>query len=88
MTDDAFNVTDLGNGSILYYTRLSAEDAIQFYRDAYTAKGYAERKVTTVIADTTFSMVFDGDPSGKAVIVQSVDMGDGSRTITVRLEDI
>ena len=88
MTDDAFNVTDLGNGSILYYTRLSAEDAIQFYRDAYTAKGYAERKVTTVIADTTFSMVFDGDPSGKAVIVQSVDMGDGSRTITVRLEDV
>lgn len=33
-------------------------------------------------------MVFDGDPSGKAVIVQSVELGDGSRTIAVRLEDI
>jgi hypothetical protein len=88
LTDDAFNVMDLGNGSILYYTKLSAEDVMQFYRDAYTAKGYTERTVTTVVSDTTFSMVFDGDPSGKAVIIQSVAMGDGSRTITVRLEDV
>jgi|SRR5215217_7853861 len=88
MTDDAFNIMDLGNGSVLYYTKLSAEDAMQFYRDAYTAKGYTERKVTTVVSDTTFSIVFDGDPSGKAVIIQSVNMGDGSRTITVRLEDV
>lgn len=88
MTDDAFNITELGAGSILYYTKLSAEDAMQFYRDAYTAKGYTERKVATTVSDSTFSMIFDGDPSGSAIVVQSVDMGDGSRTITVRFEDI
>jgi hypothetical protein len=59
-----------------------------FYRDEYTAKGYTEREILTVVSDGVFSMVFDGDPSGKAVVIQSVDMGDGSRTIAIRLEDV
>jgi hypothetical protein len=33
-------------------------------------------------------MVFDGDPSGKAVVIQSVDLGDGSRTVSIRFEDV
>lgn len=88
MTPDAYNVTDLGNGSILYYSKLSAEDTMNFYRDEYTSLGYKERKILTTVSDKTFNLVFDGDPSGKSVIVQSVDLGDGSRTITVRLETI
>jgi hypothetical protein len=85
---DAYNVTDVGDGSLLYYTKVSAEEALEFYRDEYTAKGYAERDITTVIEDGIFSIVFDGDPSGKAVVIQSVDLGDGSRTISIRLEDV
>ena len=88
MTADAYNVTDIGDGSLLYYTKLSADEALKFYRDEYTAKGYTERELLTVIADGTFSIVFDGDPSGKAVVIQSVDLGDGSRTIAIRLEDV
>jgi len=88
MTSDAFNVVDVGNGSIVYYTKMSMTDAMKFYRDAYTAKGYKERNLLTVTSDTTFSMVFDGDPSGKAVVIQSVDLGNGSRTIAIRLEAV
>jgi len=88
MTADAYNVVEVGDGSIVYYTKLSSEDAMKFYRDEYTARGYTEREILTVVSDTTFSMVFDGDPSGKAVVVQSVDLGDGSRTIAIRLEDV
>lgn len=88
MTADAFNVTEVGDGSLVYYTKLSAEDAMKFYRDAYTAKGYKERELLTVVSAGTFSIVFDGDPSGKAVVIQSVDLGDGSRTIAIRLEDV
>jgi hypothetical protein len=87
MTEDAFNVTEVG-GSLIYYTKISQEDLMDFYRDAYTAKGYTERELLTVVSETTFSMVFDGDPSGKAVVIQSVDLGDGSRTVSVRLEDV
>ena len=88
MTEDAFNIIEAGDGTVIYYTKLPGEQAIQFYRDEYTIRGYTEREILTVVAEGTFSMVFDGDPSGKAVVVQSVDLGDGSRTIAIRLEDV
>jgi hypothetical protein len=88
VTPDAYNITKTEDGGILFYTKLSLEDSMRFYRDQYTAKGYAERQSLTVVSGGTLSLVFDGDPSGKAVIVQSVDLGDGSRTIALRLEDI
>jgi len=88
MTADAYNAIDVGDGSLLYYTKMSQADVMKFYRDAYTAKGYKERELLTVTSDTTFSMVFDGDSSGKAVVIQSVNLGDGSSTVAIRLEDV
>lgn len=88
MTADAFNVVDVGDGSLLFYTKLSLEETMEFYRAEYAAKGYTEREILTVVSDGVFSMVFDGDPSGKAVVIQSVDLGDGSRTVSIRLEDV
>lgn len=88
VTDDAFNFTDMGDGSIVFFTKMSSEDVMKFYRDEYEAKGYTERDILTTVFDGGFSIVFDGDPSGKAVVIQSVDMGDGSRTVAIRLEDV
>ena len=88
VTKDAYNVTDFGENNIIYYTKMSMDDVMQFYRDEYTAMGYTEREILTVISDSTFSMVFDGDPSGNAVVIQSVDLGDGSRTVSIRFEDV
>ena len=88
MTDDAYQVVDIGDGSLLYYTKMSQEDVLQFYRDEYTSRGYKERELLTTISDGVFSIVFDGDPSGKAVVIQSVDLGDGSSTVAIRLEDV
>ena len=87
MTADAFNITNPGDGSLVYFTKMSQTDVLKFYRDTYTAKGYKERTLLTTISDGVFSIVFDGDPSGKAVIIQSVDLGDGSRTVAIRLGD-
>ena len=88
MTSDAYNVTNIGDGSLLFYTKLSAEEAMDFYRQQYTAMGYTEREILTIVSEGVFSMVFDGDPSGQAIVIQSVDLGDGSRTIAIRLEDV
>ena len=92
MTADAYNITEIGDGSLLYYTNLSLEEVMAFYRAEYTARGYTEREVLTVVDANTgvFSMIFDGDPSGKSVVIQSVDLGqgDGSRTVAIRLEDV
>ena len=88
MTADAFNVTELGDGSLLYYTKLSLEDVMAFYRAEYASQGYTEREILTVVSEGVFSMVFDGEASGKAVVIQSVDLGDGSRTVSIRLEEV
>jgi len=88
VTKDAYNVTNFGENNIIYYTKMSMDDVMEFYRNEYGSMGYKEREILTVVSDTTFSMVFDGDPSGMAVVIQSVDLGDGSRTVSIRLENV
>jgi hypothetical protein len=42
----------------------------------------------TLASEGVLSMVFVGDPSGQAAVIQSIHLGDGSRTIAIRLEDV
>jgi hypothetical protein len=87
MPNDAANVTTV-SGTTVFQTHLTLEEAMKFYRDQFGKKDYKERDLLTVTSDTTFSMVFDGDPSGKAIIVQGVDLGGGNTNISIRLEDV
>jgi hypothetical protein len=82
------NFTDTGNSSINFQTSLSLKDTIAFYRDALTKEGLTERTENTAITDTTFSLVFDGDPSGQAVVVQGVDLGNGKTNVNIRYEKV
>lgn len=86
MPDDATNVADVG-GTTNLQTGLSLKDAMTFYQTAFSDKGYTERPILHVESANTFSMVFDGDPSGQAVVVQGVDLG-GSTNVNIRLESI
>lgn len=79
------NFTDLGDGAINFQTDMSLKDTIAFYREAFTSQGYTERTINTAITDTTFSMVFDGHASGKAIVIQGVDLG-GSTNVNIRFE--
>lgn len=88
MPPNVNNVTDLGNGSINFQTNMNLKDVIAFYRDAFTKKGLTERTANTAITDTTFSLVFDGDPSGKAIVVQGVDLGNGTTNVNIRYENV
>lgn len=40
MTSDAFNVFDIGDGSVLYDTKMPLEDVMEFYREEFTSKGF------------------------------------------------
>jgi hypothetical protein len=82
------NFTDTGDGSVNFQTNLSVEEAVAFYRDALAKAGLTERTINTAITDTTFSLVFDGDLSGKAVVVQGVDLGGGTTNINIRYENV
>ncbi len=88
MPSDASGVTDMGNGSVNFQTGMSVKDTIQFYRDAFKKDGLTERTVNTAITDTTFSLVFDGDPSGQAIVVQGVDLGNGKTNVNIRYENV
>ena len=79
---------DMGNGSINFQTDMSLKDTIAFYRDAFTKEGLTERTANTAITGTTFSMVFDGDPSGQAVVIQGVDLGNGKTNVNIRHEKV
>jgi hypothetical protein len=82
------NFTDTGNNSINFQTNLSLKDTIAFYRDAFKKEGITERTINTAITDTTFSLVFDGDPSGEAIVVQGVDLGNGKTNVNIRYEKV
>jgi hypothetical protein len=82
------NFTDLGDDSINYQTPMKLTEVVDFYRDQFGKAGYVERPILTVINEDTFSMVWDGHPSGKAIVVQGVDLGDGSVNVNIRFEDV
>jgi len=87
LTKDASKVTEIA-GSINYQTNLSVDEVLKFYRDHYATVGYAEREILTNVYDGTFSIVFDGDPSGQSVVIQGFDLGDGTTNVNIRLEAI
>lgn len=82
------NFTDMGNSSINFQTTMSLKDTIAFYREAFKKEGITERTINTAITDTTFSLVFDGDPSGEAIVVQGVDLGNGKTNVNIRYEKV
>ncbi len=84
---DAGSVMDMGDGAINFQTSLSLPDAVTFYRFAFTELGYTEREILTTVEDAVFSIVFDGHPSGKAIVIQGVNLGE-SMNINIRFEDV
>jgi len=82
------NFMKLDDNSINYQTSMELTEVVDFYREAFKSAGYEERDITTVINDTTFSIVWDGHSSGQAIVVQGVDLGNGTTNVNVRLEDV
>ena len=88
MPSDATNVMELGADVLNFQTKSTLDECMAFYRDEFVSgMGYKEREILTVTSETTFSMVFDGHESGEAIVVQGVDLGDGTTNISIRLED-
>jgi hypothetical protein len=75
-----------GESQVNFQTSLSLDEVIEFYRQAFTDKGLTERTILTATTDTTFSMVFDGWPNGKALVIQGVALG-ANTNVNIRFED-
>jgi hypothetical protein len=81
------NFMKFENGSINYQTSMSLTDVVEFYRYEFVSTGYEERDSITKINDDTISIVWDGHLSGQAIVVQGVDLGNGSVNVNVRFEN-
>jgi len=86
LPDTILNFMDMGNDSVNFQTELSVEETIAFYRQAFETENLTERTINTAITETTFSMVFDGHDSG-TIVIQGVDLGDGTTNVNIRFED-
>jgi hypothetical protein len=65
------------------------DEMVAFYRsELVDGWGLTERDLLTVISDTTANLVFDGHSNGLAVVVQMVDLGNGTVNINIRFEDV
>ena len=84
---DVQNFMKLGDEGVNFQTGMSLEDVIAFYRQAFSAQGFNERDLLTVINEEVFSIVFDGAPNGKAVVIQGVLLDSGSVNVNIRYED-
>ena len=73
--------------SVNFQTSSSMDEMLDFYRGQFADMGLTERELLTVVEDTTASLVFDGDSSGMAVVLQMVDLGD-STNVNIRFEDV
>lgn len=87
LPDDSMNVLNVAE-TVNYQTKLSLEEVMAFYRDVYGKQGFTEREILTNVEGGTFSFVFDGHPSGKAIVIQGVDLGDGTVNVNIRYEDV
>jgi ABC-type glycerol-3-phosphate transport system substrate-binding protein len=86
MPTSVTNFTAAPDDQVNFQTSLSVKDTIAFYRSSFAKAVLKERTINTAITDTTFSMVFDGDPSGQAIVVQGVDLGNGTTNVNIRYE--
>ena len=76
-----------GEEPAIFQTDLSLEEVVAFYRQALAPQGLTEREILTVIEDEGFSIVFDGWPDGRSVVIQGVDFGE-TTNVSIRLEDV
>jgi len=82
------NFTKTGEDEVNFQTKMSLEETTAFYRESLTKAGLVERTINTAVTAQTFSMVFDGAPNGKAIVVQGVALGDGTTNVNIRYEDV
>ncbi len=81
------------NQTTIFYTYLSMEQVMDFYRTDLTANGATERSLLTVSdeeKESWFSMVFDDwkYAPGRSLVIQGVQIGPSRYVVSIRLEQL
>lgn len=87
LPDDISKFEQIEN-SYYFTTAKNIVEIQEFYKATLTNLGLVERTLNTAVTEKTLNMVFDGHSSGKAVVVQAVDLNNGKTNVNIRFEDI
>jgi hypothetical protein len=82
------DVMSLEAGMVNYTTDASLEEVYKFYVAEMSAKGYTERKITTIVSDSVVNLVMDGGDDGKAFVMQAVQLEPGKVNVNIRKEKV
>lgn len=82
------NLTVTGNSVNFQVDGTSIDEMVSYYRGETQGNNLTERTLLTSITDTAVNLVFDGHSSGKALVIQMVDLGEGTINVNIRLEDV
>ena len=88
LPSDVQNFSMLTAEQINYQTSFSMDEVIAFYRAEFSAQGLSERGILTVIEENAFSMVFDGSPNGKSIVLQGFPLDENTTNVNLRYEEI
>lgn len=90
LTGDAYKISQDEDGSVHFFTNMSFDEVEDFYRKELPLRGYTERIFDAPRpAEGCFRMIFDGDPSGKAMVVSGcIIFQTGEISVSIKLEDI
>jgi uncharacterized surface protein with fasciclin (FAS1) repeats len=86
----ATNVRLADDDIVDFRTSLSVAEVVSFYRQELEQMGLSEREGRTNIQESGFIMIFDGWPgrAGEGLIVQGVETGDGSTSVSIELREV
>jgi hypothetical protein len=82
---DAKNVMET-NGTVIYQSGTSLQDAFDFYYAEFTAQGLTENEILTLNDETMFQLVFTGTEDGKSLVIQTIKLDDSTINVTLRYE--
>jgi uncharacterized surface protein with fasciclin (FAS1) repeats len=86
----ATNVRLADDDIVDFRTSLSVAEVVSFYRQELEQMGLTEREGRTNIQESGFIMIFDGWPGseGEGLIVQGVETGEGSTSVSIELREV
>ena len=91
LPDNVQNLTNtLKTDEINFQTTLTLDDIAKFYRGAFAEQGLSERKLFANFSREYNTLIFEGLPSGRIILVTAVDLAYGMnqdlRNVNIKTE--
>jgi hypothetical protein len=85
---DVYNYMVLNVDTLSFNTSLDFDEIISYYTEEFDKAGYTIRESATEMNDVNFTVIWDGHDSGRAIVLQGLDLKNGSYNIVVKFVDM